>query len=523
MGRYTALSFMYKDISYRRLHAAIRHFAATLVALGVKAGDVVTLCLPNVPAAVTAMYGISYIGATASILHPLTPPEAVLETMRGTDSRMLLYFDKLFPKQMDILGKSDICVVLLSAGEYFSALERAIIQRINKVDNRALKAFDGCSKVKLVRYDSRTSVAPVAAHPGKNEDVCILLHSGGTTGVPKTIPITNRMFNAESHTVVHLCQPPVLGKSGMLMVLPIFHGFGVGVCLHAMLPYGFRAVLQPAFSAEKTVRIIKRKPVTMLTGVPTMFEKMLATGKFRGRGIKKLQNAYCGGDMMPTALKERFDKACSDAGSPCKLYQGYGLTETVAVCCANSPFYEDRTDCIGKPSFGVQMRIAGEDDATMPIGQKGEICVAGDTVMSGYLDGTPEGVLREYEGKLWLHTGDCGFEDADGYFHFVGRIKRMSIIAGVNVYHQEIERLATLFEGVSAAAVCEVRRNGKPAVKLFVVSPKGEAIIEPLRQYLSARLTKYCVPREIAVIDNMPLTPMGKSDYKALAAGETND
>lgn len=515
----TALHFMYKRISHARLWHAVRHMAATLAQMGVRAGDVVTVCLPNIPSAVAALYAINYLGAVAGVLHPLTPPQAILDTMRDTDSRYLLCFDKLFVVEGAPLCEADICILLLGADNYFSSVESTVIRAVNGVTNGAICRMQRGAKAHICVYQFGNKVVLVPPSYPKGKDVCLHLHSGGTTGVPKVIPVTNHMLNAAAHAIIALTQPPQVGKSAMLMVLPIFHGFGIGVCLHAMLPYGVRVVLQPAFDPARSVNLIRRHHITYLAGVPTMFDKMLSTGRMKGRGMRSLQNAYCGGDMCSPALKEQFDHAMAEAGSPCRLYQGYGLTETVSVCCAHSPYTDDRLGSIGLPVDCVQMRIVDDLGNPLPHGARGEICVSGDTVMSGYLDGTPDGVLTMDEGRMWLHTGDCGYCDADGYFHFVGRKKRMSIVAGVNVYHQEIEQLAMAVPGIDMAAITETREGGKVGVKLWLRTKlPGDVAVETVRNALKNRLTKYCVPRTIVVVDSLPLTPMGKVDYRALTA-----
>lgn len=519
-----AVSFMYKHFSYAAFDRHVRHMAATLYALGVREGDVVTLCVPNVPASVAALYAISYLGAVGSILHPLTPPESTLAQMQRLGSRVLVAFDKLYMTQQAVLGKGDIDVLLLSAAAYFSPVEAAVIQCVNRVSHAKLSRIAASSPMARVHlYRSRSAVLEVPMVPRSGQDVSIYLHSGGTTGVPKTIPVTNLMLNAESDAVLSLTQTPVPNKTSMLMVLPIFHGFGVSVCLTSILPGGMSVVLQPAFDPNEMIRLIKRQRVSLVVGVPTMFEKMLATGRFKGRGLRYMQNAYCGGDLLSGELKARFDEAARRAGSPCRLYQGYGLTETVAVCCANNPFVEDRGGSLGKPCYGVEMCVMDEDGNPLADGQRGEICVSGPTVMTGYLEDTPEGVLTSRAGKQWLHTGDCGYRDADGYYYFVGRKKRMSIIAGVNVYHQELEQLAREVEGVASAAVTELVVHGKVSVKLWLVPQEGaaEGLDKKVLGYMRSHLTKYCVPRAVAVIDQMPLTPMGKIDYRSLAARDS--
>lgn len=518
------LTFMGHSLSGRQIDGAIRHMAAFLATeLGVSAEDTVTLCMPNVPAGVIALYAINFLGAVASVLHPLTPATAIVDNMRMTGSRVLIAFDKLFAMQCAALGHADIRIALLGAGEYCHALTRFVRSAYNRclpAKLRRLAADHGCA---IWLYDWRKSYAFVPEGARHSKDDCLILHSGGTTGVAKSIVIGNKALNDSSRGIIGLTHDPVPRQESMLMVLPLFHAFGIGVCLHGVMPYGIRVVLVPAFRPRKIVRLMAAEHITYLAGVPAMYEKMLDTGLLKGRRFAGLINAYCGGDRLDDKLKLRFDRVMQQAGSVCRLYQGYGLTESVSVCCANSPHHPDKLGSIGQPMLGVEMCIMDEQGNTVPDMEHGEIGIAGDTLMSRYWDGDEQDVFWLKEGKRWLRTGDIGYRDEQGYFYFVGRKKRMSVISGVNVYHQEVELYALQVEGVAKAAAVERTVNGKTIVCLWVQAVAGadkENVAQSIRQHLSAHMTKYCVPRYIGFVDSMPQTPMGKVDYQALGNAE---
>lgn len=508
------LAFMGQTMSGKAFLDNIADMAGFLALVGVKKGTVVTLVMPNLPSAIIAFYAINYLGARCSVLHPLTPPGAILREMRDHHSNTLLFFDKLFVRHAKELDAGGIRIVLLSASNYRAPIVRYAIKAYNHCTNRTIQRVARSLHHSVVYpYRRRAFSAPMVA--GAGDDICLYLHSGGTTGVPKTVPVTHTMLNASSHAIAHLNEESKDGKEGMLMVLPIFHGFGIGVCMHASLAHGIRVIPVPAFKPRHIISVMRRYKVSIIAGVPTVYEKLLATGKLKGRVAKNLHNAYCGGDTLPVTLKERFDTAISKAGGECKLYQGYGMAECVAVACACSRFGVDIPGSIGTPLYGVEMCILDADGHMLADRQEGEIAIAGPTVMQGYLGEAESTAIQIIDGKRWLRTGDCGYRIGD-VFYYAGRYKRMSIIAGVNVYHQQIEQIAGTYPGVRACAVTEYYRKGKVSLCLWLEAEDDGRLKEAVLSTLRSELTKYAVPRLVRILPELPRTKVGKVDYRTL-------
>ena len=480
----------------------VGHFAAFLHSIGVARGNVVTLCAPNIPMAVAAFYAISYLGAVVGVVHPMSPAQAVTQQMQTTHSRWLVCWDRLCARNADDwVGVEHI--VPLSAAAWLD-LPHRLWRRISM----GAGALHGAN---IHRYHARAAYPPCAEHSADGDAVALYLPSGGTMGMPKTIVVHNAMLNAAAYATVQLGRPLVAGQDAMLMLLPIFHGFGVGVCMHSALSCGVRLVLVPYFRPKALATLLLRAAVTYMAAVPGVYAKLLATGRLH-RGLS-LVAAYCGGDVLPPAIKARWDDAMRALDCPCRLYQGYGLAETVAVCCANSPD-ADRAGSIGRPVWGTSLCVCDEAGHVLPAGSVGELCVSGPLVMRGYLDDTPDGVLVRQGDAVWLHTGDLGYCDGDGYFFFTGRKKRISVIGGVNVYHQQLEALALSVPAVQAAAAIECRAQGKPYVRLYLVAtPDGADAVKAL---FATHLTRYAIPRQIRLVSHIPLTPLGKVDYAAL-------
>ena len=486
------LSFLGRHVKGRELLAYIADFAAFLVGHGVKRGDVVTLVLPNLPVSVVAFYAVSYLGGIISVLHPTTPREGILASMRKTGSKTVIAFDKLhYDWQTD-----QAQVLLVGAGAFRDKLFAWGVDVHNRV-----------GKCRSPRYEWRGGYAPVPSVPQSGEDVCLYLPSGGTTGEPKTVVLTSRALNSSLPATVGI-NPEFVREECMLMALPLYHGFGIAVCMHAVLPCGVRVVPVAKFDPKRIARLLVKQKVTLIAGVPTLYARLLSVGAFDARGLV-LRNAYVGGDRLDPAIKRDFDERMRALGLSCRLYEGWGLAEGVAVCTANSPRWGERSGSIGRPVQGVEVVVVCEGRLAAPL-EQGELAIGGDTLMQGYLEGGETWI--DLDGKRYLATGDVGYYDEEGWFYFVGRTKRMTILAGINVYHQEVEREASAIEGVDECVVVERTQEGKPVLCLLYV---GSATPDAVRAALSARLNRYQVPKTIEQVQSLPHNALGKVDYRA--------
>ncbi|EQD47425.1 long-chain-fatty-acid--CoA ligase [mine drainage metagenome] len=315
----------------------------------------------------------------------------------------------------------------------------------------------------------------------------------------------------------------------VLAILPIFHGFGLGVCVNAAFMAGGKSILVPMFSAEIVAKLLRTKRPNLLVGVPTLYEALARAPSLSKADLSCLRATFSGADTLPRPVKERFEKLVAERGSRVKLLEGYGLTEAVTAIMA-MPLTEYREGSIGIPFPDMLAKICrvGTEEALAP-GEEGEICVSGPAVMLGYLD-DPEATratLRVHaDGRTWLHTGDLGKMDADGFFYFTVRLKRMIKSSGFNVYPAQIE--AVLYQHPLIAEACVV---GVPdlaqmeRVHAFVVL-KDLAQANPdtetqLIEHCRARLIKWSCPREIEFRAELPKTRVGKIDYKVLVQEHT--
>jgi long-chain acyl-CoA synthetase len=358
---------------------------------------------------------------------------------------------------------------------------------------------------------------------GAPDDPAAILFSGGTTNLPKGIVLTHRNFIAEGTAAGKWCG--LKAGDSILAVLPLFHGFGLGVCVNAALMAGGKTILVPQFSAAIVAERIRKDRPSVLVGVPTLFEALARDPSLASADLSCLKACYCGADTLPRQVKERFEALVAARGGQVRLLEGYGLTEAVTAIMA-MPIGTYREGSIGVPLPGMAAKICvpGKTEEA-PVGTEGEICVSGPAVMPGYLDdpqATAEALRKHADGSTWLHTGDLGRRDADGFFYFSLRLKRMIKSSGFNVYPAQVE--ATLRHHVGVADACVIGvpdpQQIERVVAYVVPGPglgAGADTERELIAYCQDHLIKWSCPREIRFVDELPLTKVGKVDYRALA------
>lgn len=493
----------------------VKSFSGYLQSLGIGKGDNVILCLGNIPDAIVSFYAINNTGAVANIVHPLIPSEALKNISESMDSKAFILFDEFYNKY-DWLKNSDKPVILCSASDFLPKLYkipyRMYSSKFTKnigYDNRVVKFRDTLGKFEPKEVDI------------KGDDIAIYMHSGGTTGKSKTVMLSNDSFNHLADNTIDLVGGGVDDKDGMLMVLPIFHNFGLGICMHTVISGGGQAVMMPKFNPKGACRLVKRRNVTYIAGVPNMYAKMVSSGKFKGKYLKKLKNCYCGGDKLSNAIKAKFEDAMAKSGNPIKLCAGYGLTEG-GICCVNTmDIHKEGT--LGKPTKNNKFAVIDENNNFLEPMQKGMLVISTNSMMTGYYNDeelTKQTIFTDKNGEKWLKTGDVGYMDEDGYVYFVDRLKRMVKISGMNVFPQEIEDYVNKYEGVLKSCVISVNKNNRTELKMYLMVKDGvvadDKYIQGIKDYISQNLLKYSVPRIVEVVDSLPVTQIGKVDFKKL-------
>ena len=314
----------------------------------------------------------------------------------------------------------------------------------------------------------------------------------------------------------------------MLSIMPIFHGFGLGVCIHTILIHSCTCILVPQFTVDSYAALLKKYRPNYIAGVPTLYEALLRLKKAEHLDLSQLEGIFSGGDSLSPELKHKVDRFLRDHGSTQQVREGYGTTECVTASCL-TPKNDYKEGSIGIPFPDTYYKIvvpATHDE--VPYGQVGEICISGPTVMQGYMNQpkeTAQTLQLHEDGLVWLHTGDLGTMDEEGFVYFKQRLKRMIITSGYNVYPSQVENAIDAHEAVLMSTVIGIKDDYKmQRVKAFVVLRPGFDPSEDLKasilEHLKRRVAKYAMPSEIEFRDALPKTLVGKVAYTVLEREE---
>ena len=359
------------------------------------------------------------------------------------------------------------------------------------------------------------------------DETAVILYSGGTTGTTKGIMLSNLNFNALGQQVV-ATNPMFRPGDKMLAAMPLFHGFGLGVCIHTMLSQGGRCILVPRFTAKSYAKLITKYRCNFIAGVPTLYEALLRLPSMKDADLNCLKGVFSGGDSLSIELKKKFDKFLMDHNSMVQVREGYGTTETVTACCL-TPRDRYKEGSIGLPFPDTFIKIVKPNtEEEVPYGTEGEILLAGPTVMKGYLDNpeeTAQTLRRHADGLTWVYTGDLGTMDTEGFIYFRGRAKRMIISSGYNIYPGQLENILDAHEKVQMSCIIGVPDPYRmQAVKAFVMLKPGvganDETKEELLAYCRKHIAKYAIPKDIEFRDELPKTLVGKVAYRVLEEEE---
>jgi long-chain acyl-CoA synthetase len=519
-----AYDFLGTRVTYRQLLVSIDRAAAALAALGLRPGDRLLISMPTAPAGVIAFYAANRIGAVPALIHPLSTPPEILRFLDATGARVALTLDAFYASFAKLVPKHPLEAMLLSRiGDDLRPLKRAGFWATR---GRKIPRVPADSRVRWWKDLVRAAATDAPRAQASTGDAAAILFSGGTTGTPKGVVLSNRNFIAQGMAAASWVG--MSAADSILAVLPIFHGFGLGVCVNAAFMAGGTSILVPQFSAAIVAKLMRTAKPTLVVGVPTLFDALSKDPSLAKADLSFLHACFSGADTLPRPVKERFESRVARGGGSVRLLEGYGLTEAVTGIMA-MPLTEYREGSIGIPFPDVDAKICrlGTTDE-LPPGEEGEICIAGPSVMLGYLDdpeATEEALRTHADGRIWLHTGDLGRRDPDGFFYFVVRAKRMIKSSGFNVYPAQVEAVLYAHPQIAEACVIGVPDEAQiERVRAVVVlrdpAQEGDATAAAILAFCRERLIKWSCPREIEFRRELPKTRIGKVDFKALLAGD---
>jgi long-chain acyl-CoA synthetase len=515
----TAIGFLGAKISFGKLLAMIDRCAASFTAYGIRPGDCVLQSMPNIPNALIIFYALNKIGVRVAMTHPLYSSTELAEYVRETDSSWCVTVDMFYDRFKDIL-RPDQKLLVTKVSDFLPGTKKVAFNIIkggqNKIpeDSRVVDWTDFLKKAEAAEVIYERRIDP--------KDGAVVLFSGGTTNMPKGILLSSYNFNALSSLIGPFAK--FTKDDSVIAILPVFHGFGLGICIHSILCNGGTIFLEPKFGTKIYIdSLIKYQP-TFIAGVPTMFEAMLRDKNFAKVRFDRLKAIYSGGDSLSPELKARFDERIKAQGSQVELAEGYGLTETVTGCVLTPPGLY-RKGAIGIPMPDMLAKIVDmQTKEELPYGETGEIALAGPTLMLEYINNTEETaktIRADDNGIRWLYTGDIGYMDEDGYLFFKSREKRLLKVSGVSVYPKQVEQVLESHELVFRACVVGVPDDYQmTSVKAYVVledmSLATDETKKTLLKHCQKHLIKWSVPRAIEFWDKLPTTLVGKVEYSAL-------
>ena len=522
-----ALTFQDKDTTFAKLVPQIRQAEKAFRAIGIKEGDVVTVCMPNMPQTVVCLYAINAIGAVASMIHPLSAVHEIAFYLKEAQSKTLISIDQFYNKIRKVRELVHLDNIIIARISDALSFIKSTAYKLIKERKFEKYTEDGTilSWKNFMRKASECDIDPSVKKTGK--DLAVILFSGGTTGVTKGIKLTNLNFNALAKQTGIMCNKPIQGKT-MLAAMPMFHGFGLGVCVHTMMFWGGRSYLVPQVSVKGYSKLLKTAQPNYIAGVPTLYEGITRNKEMDNVDLSCLMGVFSGGDSLSIELKKKLDKFLADHGATVRVREGYGTTECVTASCL-TPYNKEKEGSIGLPYPDTYYKIfkPGTQEE-VPFGTDGEICLRGPSVMLGYINHEEENrttLQKHPDGHIWLHTGDMGYMDEEGFIYFKQRIKRMIITSGYNVYPSQIENIIDGMDEVHMSCVIGVPDPYKiQKVKAFVQLAPGIVPTEEIKQkildYCKERVAKYAMPYDVEFRDQLPKTLVGKIAYTVLEKEE---
>ncbi|MEA2014911.1 MAG: AMP-binding protein [Thermodesulfobacteriota bacterium] len=522
-----AYDFMGYTSTYIQFAREIERFANALAAIGLGKDDRITISMPTTPQGIICFYAANKLGAVASMIHPLSTASEIEFYLNVSKSKFAMTLDAFYGSFNKILTNTGVeTLILTKTGDYLSPLKRLgfYITR-----GRKIPKIPADSQIRWWKDLINENYPPAPEVKVDTDDLAAILYSGGTTGVPKGIMLSNMNLISEGMQVAEWGKmKDTEGGASILAILPIFHGFGLGVCVNAAFMGGARSILVPTFTPETVAKLIKNKKPSFVVGVPTLFEALCRNPYFKNADLGCLKATFSGADTLPRVIKERFEETVRNGGGSVKLLEGYGLTEAVTAIMA-TPINDYREGSVGIPFPDMLAKVVSRDtNEEVPSGEDGELCVSGPAVMLGYLDqpeATANTLKKHSDGRVWLHTGDIASMDEDGFFYFKLRLKRMIKSSGMNVYPAQVE--AILYDHPDVADACVIGVPDKAQVekvKAFVImkdpSKETEEMKEDLMAHCRKSLIKWSCPREIEFRRELPQTLVGKIAYKKLEEEE---
>lgn len=521
----SAYNYLGVVASYTEFLEQVDHASLCYRKLGVSEGDRVVICLPNCPQALISFYALNRLGAISVMVHPLSSASEIASYIEDCGAKVAITIGMFAGNFPQTAGDGPLRTLIVTSPVDPLPVAKAAIAKMLKKEVRASRLEKGSGEISwkdFLKIDA--SPLDTAFPKVLPDEPASILYTGGTTGINKGAVHTNRSFNTSAMAITIASGLKEMVGKRMLSNLPMFHGFGLVTCFHIPVLMAIECVMMPTFSADQICDIIRKERISYIAGVPNLFGKIIENKSMQNADLTSVEGVFCGGDSIASADKMRFDEFLKAHGSKTYVRIGYGSTEMLAAVSLTDR-YEERTGSCGLPIPGFSLKVVREGTTEeLPRGECGEICIAGPSMMLGYLNDEEEtaAVLKEHDdGKIWFHSGDAGYMDEGGHLYFVNRIKRIIVTSGYNVYPSQIESILDEDERIKHSCVIGVpdKQRGEKVVAFIVLKegiPPTDELIRAVSEHVEKSIASYARPRDYRIIDKMPRTKLYKIDYKQL-------
>jgi Acyl-CoA synthetases (AMP-forming)/AMP-acid ligases II len=521
-----AYGFMGSTTSFEKMMEEIDTLSEALALYDVKKGDIVVVCLPNCPQAIWSVYAVNRCGAISKMVYPLSSKNEIREQIISSRCKLAIVIDSIASEFIEASEGTELdTIVYTNLGDPLKLMGKIAIKWLDGPKTEIPPSTKTVSISDFIQ--NRKGLVPEMPSVF-GTDKALMLSSGGTSGKVKEIVISNLNANASALQAQAMIDNMEEGNCKTLTVMPLFHGFGLIGNLHMMLTYGGCCEMIPRFNPGMFAELIGAVKPDVIMGVPTLYQYLFTSDALKGMDLSFLKTVIVGGDALTSALRRKIEETFAEHGCNTVVRDGYGLTECVMLTCM-TPKNGCRDGYIGIPCPDTFFKIVetGTEEEKLP-GEVGQICISGPTVMQIYNDNREEyAPLRTHsDGMTWLHTGDLGLMDGDGYIAYRGRIDRMVISSGYNVYPNQVEEILNSHSAIDCSCVIGIPDEIKTyVVRAFIVLNKNvektDQLIKEIQRYCQDNLPRYSVPKDIRVVKSMPKTKVGKISYKDLDE-ETN-
>ena len=521
----TALEYYGRKFTFADLFVNVKKTAAAFRALGVKKGDIITVVSVMTPEVIYAFYAVDMIGATLNLVDPRYSAEGIHEYIEEVDSRLLICLNVTYERCHKAEKRTNVERVLVISPADSLPLHLAVGYKLTNPDKNRYKS----NVIHWKDFIAQGKDQSMNAEPYDPQHACVVVHTGGTTGSPKGVMLTDNNFNGIAMQF-SACDTLFSKGQSLLNIMPPFIAYGFACGVHLPLTLGIKVVIIPNLDSNKLGSLIwKYKPEHMF-GVPSHYQQLAVDPKLQNKDLSFIRNYAAGGDAIARGAEQTVNDFLAAHNVEFPIAKGYGMTEASSAATAAAG-RNNKPGSVGLPLVNTLVSaFEPGTDTELPIGQRGELCISGPGVMKGYYNKPAEtaAILRTHaDGRVWVHTGDIGYLDEDGFVYLDSRIKRLIIRHdGFKVFPSMIENVVSRHPAVHQCSVvgCTDKDHVQgrlPFVYIVLKSDttaKKKQVIRELERMCAEELPEYVQPVAYKFIPSMPMTPVGKVDYRQLEA-----